>query len=147
MVSRVTLKCLCIITFNRLLTPWEDASRKIGRFPGTTVALSSSMWVISHSNPSQVPSLHMHVRSDRLHAGCQEIGMCSIRGGSWGMYITFASAKSNPEETSPEIQNRVTNGPKKRTCVRQKLLKKGEKFQKPGNQHIQKKNMDQGTWA
>ena len=30
----------------------------------------------------------------------------------------------NPEETSPEIQNRGTSGHKKRTCVRQKLFKK-----------------------
>ena len=45
--------------------------------------------------------------------------MCSTRGGSQGMYITFASAMRtrqnplwlwNPEETSPEIQNRGTSG-------------------------------------
>ena len=41
--------------------------------------------------------------------------MCSTRGGSQEMYITFASAmqiRQNPEETSPEIQNRGTSGPK-----------------------------------
>ena len=46
---------------------------------------------------------------------------CSTRGGSQEMYITFASAMWirqnplwlwNPEETSPEIQNRGTSGPK-----------------------------------
>ena len=46
---------------------------------------------------------------------------CSTRGGSQEMYITFASAMRirqnplwlwNPEETSPEIQNRGTSGPK-----------------------------------
>ena len=50
---------------------------------------------------------------DWQQAGRQEVGMCSTRGGSWGMYITFTSAMWirqnplwlwNPEETSPEIQ-------------------------------------------
>ena len=30
---------------------------------------------------------------DRLRAGRQEVGKCSTRGVSRGMYITFASAK------------------------------------------------------
>ena len=48
--------------------------------------------------------------------------MCSIRVGSWGMYITFASAKKvnkaeptlalKPRGDSPEIQNRGISGPK-----------------------------------
>ena len=29
---------------------------------------------------------------DRLRAGHQEVGKCSTRGGSWGMYIAFTSA-------------------------------------------------------
>ena len=46
---------------------------------------------------------------------------CRTRGGSQGMYIAFAYAiqkrqnplwLGNPEETSPEIQNRDTSGPK-----------------------------------
>ena len=56
-------------------------------------------------------------------AGCQEVGKCGTRGGSWEMYITFASTKKqirqnplwlwNPEETSPEIHNRGTSRLKK----------------------------------
>ena len=48
--------------------------------------------------------------------------MCSTRGASQGMYNTFVSTMwhirqnpiwlGNPEETSPEIQNRGTSGPK-----------------------------------
>ena len=77
-----------------------------------------------HSNPSQVPPMHMCMwGSDQLHNGHQEVGTCSTRGGSWGMYITFGSVKKwirqnplwlwNPEEMSPEIQNRGTSGPQK----------------------------------
>ena len=51
-------------------------------------------------------------------AGRQEVGMCSIRGGSSGMYIVFASAEQVNKakctlETTAEIQNRGTSGPKK----------------------------------
>ena len=58
---------------------------------------------------------------DRQQAGRQEVGTCSTRGGSQGMCITFVSTMQirqnplwllNPEETSSEIQNRGTSGPK-----------------------------------
>ena len=77
--------------------------------------------------------------SDRLRAGRQEVGKCSTRGESWGMYITFASAKiANKAEPTLALKPRgdVTRNPKqgyqwpqKRTCecVRQKLLKKKKK--------------------
>ena len=58
---------------------------------------------------------------------CQEVSRCSTRGISQRMYITFASAKMwtrqnplwlwNPEEMSPEIQNRDTSGPKIGLCM------------------------------
>ena len=69
--------------------------------------------------------------SDWLHAGCQEISICSNRGGSHGMYITFASGKVNKAEPTLALNPRgdVTRNPKqgyqwpsKRTCVRQKLF-------------------------
>ena len=75
--------------------------------------------------------------SDRLRAGRQEVGKCSTRGESWGMYITFASAKiANKAEPTLALKPRgdVTRNPKqgyqwpqKRTCVRQKLFKKNKK--------------------
>ena len=88
--------------------------------------------------------------SDRLRAGRQEVGKCSTRGESWGMYITFASAKiANKAEPTLALKPRgdVTSNPKqgyqwpqKRTCVRQKLYKKKKKKKKvinffylPGN--------------
>ena len=81
----------------------------------------------ARSNLSQVPtSAHACGGSDRLRAGRQEVGKCSTRGESWGMYITFASAKIankaeptlalNPEETSPEIQKQGYSGQKKDMC-------------------------------
>ena len=74
--------------------------------------------------------------SDWLHTGCQEVGKCSTRGESWGMYITFASAKIvNKAEPTLALKPRgdVTRNPKQgyqwpqnRTCVcvHQKLKKK-----------------------
>ena len=83
--------------------------------------------------------------SDRLRTGRQEVGKCSTRGESWGMYITFASAKiANKAEPTLALKPRgdVTRNPKqgyqwpqKRTCVRQKLFKKKKK---------KKKNVDAG---
>ena len=63
-----------------------------------------------------------------------QVGKCSTRGGSRGMYITFASAK-NAIKAEPTVALKpggdVTRNPKqgysglkKRTCVRQKLKKK-----------------------
>ena len=56
----------------------------------------------------------------------KRLATCTTRGGSQEeMYITFASTMWirqnplwiwNPEETSPEIQNRGTSGPQIRTC-------------------------------
>ena len=78
--------------------------------------------------------------SDRLRAGHQEVGKCSTRGESWGMYVTFASAKiANKAEPTMALKPRgdVTRNPKqgyqwpqKRTCVRQKTLKKKKKKKK-----------------
>ena len=66
---------------------------------------------------------------DRLCAGCQEVSKCSNRGGSWGMYITFASAMQIRQPTlALKPRGDVTRNPKqgyqwpqKWTCVRQKL--------------------------
>ena len=53
--------------------------------------------------------------SDWLCAGCQEVGKCSTRGESLGMYITFASAKiANKAEPTLALKPRgdVTRNPK-----------------------------------
>ena len=78
--------------------------------------------------------------SDRLRAGRQEVGKCSTRGESWGMYITFASAKIvNKAEPTLALKPRgdITRNPKqgyqwpqKRTCVsaKKKNLKKNQTY-------------------
>ena len=73
-------------------------------------------------------------------AGHQEIGTCSTRDGSQGMYITFTSTKKsirqnplwlwNPKEMSPEIQNWGTSGPQKRqVSAKNFFVKKKKKVQ------------------
>ena len=75
--------------------------------------------------------------SDRLRAGRQEVGKCSTRGESWGMYITFASAKiANKAEPTLALKPRgdVTRNPKqgyqwppKKDMCPPKTLKKKKK--------------------
>ena len=70
---------------------------------------------------------------DWLRFGRQEVGKCSTRGGSRGMYVTFASAQiANKAEPTPVLNPRgdVTKNPKqgyqwpqKRTCVSAKNVK------------------------
>ena len=103
------------------------------RVVGTLVARSSSVRAVACSNLRQVPPLQACMwGSDRLHAGCQEVCKCSTRGESWGMYITFASAKiANKAEPTLALKPRgdLTRNPKqgyqwpqKRTCVRPKKI-------------------------
>ena len=69
---------------------------------------------------------------DQLRAGRQEVGKCSTKGGSRGMYITFASAMRIRQPTLTlhvwkprgEVTRNSKQGyqwPQKRTCVHQKL--------------------------
>ena len=60
------------------------------------------------------------------NAGCQEVGRCSARGGSQGMFITFTSIKANKAEPTAVLKPRgdVTRNlkqgyqwPQNRTCV------------------------------
>ena len=102
---------------------------------------SDSQIFWEHEFESQQPHLCNNMwGQDWQQAGRQEVGMCSTRGGSEGMYITFASAMRirqsplwlwNPEETSPEIQNRGISGPPKGHVCPPKTLKK--KFEFPFN--------------
>ena len=46
------------------------------------------------SNPGNLTSATVCGDNTGGDAGYQEVGMCSTRGGSRRMYITFASAKS-----------------------------------------------------
>ena len=111
----ITLPCFLF----RLLKECSSRSRfsSVGRASGSQI-----FW--EHEFKSWQPHLCNSMwGQDRLHAGHQEVGKCSTRGGSWGMNITFPSAKKRirqnplwlwtPEQTSPEIQNRGTSGPKK----------------------------------
>ena len=69
--------------------------------------------------------------SDRLRAGRQEVGKCSTRGESWGMYITFASAKiANKAEPTLALKPRgdVTRKPK-------------QGYQWPQKGHVSAKNL------
>ena len=101
------------------------------------VARSSSVHAIARSNPKKSHLCTCMWGSDWLHAGCQEVGKCSTRGESWGMYVTFASAKiaNKAEPTSGfETQRRrhqksktgVPVAPKKDMCP-PKTLKKNKK--------------------
>ena len=84
--------------------------------------------------------------SDRLRAGRQEVGKCSTRGESWGMYITFASAKiANKAEPTLALKPRgdVTRNPKQGVPVPQKKGHVSAKYFKKKN----KKNFSQKSYA
>ena len=72
------------------------------------------------SNPGNLTSAT--VCGDRTGCtGCQEVGKCSTRGESWGMFITFTSAMRirqptlalKPRGDVTRNPNRGTSGPKK----------------------------------
>ena len=89
----------------------------------------------SHNEPKISPARPdisiNEIGQDRLRAGRQEVGKCSTRGGSQGMYITFTSAMRIRQPTlALKPRGDVTRNPKqgyqwpqKRTCVRQKIFK------------------------
>ena len=92
------------------------------------VACLSSVYMIVRSIPSQFKPLQKNAcrEASGNHAGCQEIDRCSTRGGSQGMYITFASTKANKAEPILDLKPRgdVTRNlrhlyqwPQNRTCV------------------------------
>ena len=71
--------------------------------------------LIAHSNLSQAALLLMHDGEvTGCDAGCQEVGTCSTRGGSQGMYITFTAR--NPKQGYQWSL--------KTTCVYQKVCAK-----------------------
>ena len=93
--------------------------------------------------------------SDRLRTGRQEVSKCSTRGEFWGMYITFASARiANKAEPTLALKPRgdITRNPKqgyqwpqKRTCVRQKLLKKKKKKKKNLSEDAEETDSSEGS--
>ena len=99
----------------------------MSRVAGTMVACSSSVQVIAHSNQIQLPSLaDASGKVMSCDASCQEVGRCSTRIGSQGIYITFASTKVNKAEPTLALKPRghITRNPKEgyhwpqnRTCV------------------------------
>ena len=103
------------------------------RVAGTMVARSPSVRGITRSNPSQVPCGEV----TSCTAGCQEVGMCSNRSESRGMYnIRLRQVRirqdqlwlSNPEETSLEIQNRGASGPTKGQLSAKNIKNRSVKF-------------------
>ena len=81
------------------------------------------------SNPSNLTSATVCGDRDWLCAGCQEVSKCSTRGGSWGMYIMFASAMQirqptlalKPRGDVTGNQKQGYQWPQKWTCVHQKI--------------------------
>ena len=86
--------------------------------------LGSSVWVTARSSPSQVPPLLMHVgkwlaallATKRLACVALEVNLreCTLHLPLQKSYPLWLW---NPEEMSPEIQNRVPVAPKKDMCL------------------------------
>ena len=131
--NRLVEQCMWDLVAGILVSRNSLFMLTVSRFSSVGRASDSQIFW-EHEFESQQPHLCNSVwGQDWWQAGHQEVSMCSTRSGSWGMYITFASTMRirqnplwlwNPEETSPEIQNRGVSGPQKDMCVRQKLLKK-----------------------
>ena len=76
------------------------------------------------SNPGNLTSANSMWEQDWQQAGCQEVGMCSTRGGSRVMYIHYICLR-NANKAEPTLalkpqrrhhqkfKNRDTSGPKK----------------------------------
>ena len=80
-------------------------------------------------------SAHARGEMTGCRAGCQEVDRCSTRGGSQGLYTTFASTKAYKADPSLALKPRgdITRNPKQRyqgtqnkthVCVHQKLFLK-----------------------
>ena len=79
---------------------------------------SDSQIFWEHEFESQQPHLCNSMwGQDRLRTGCQKVGMCSIRGGSQGMYITFTSAKSELGKTYSGFEPQRRRHQKSKTGV------------------------------
>ena len=90
------------------------------RVAGTIVTRSCSVLAIACSNQSKVPPLHMHVGSDRLHTSHQEVGPCSTRGGSQGIYLILSYILHTPlQKRNPlwllKLRGDVTRNPERGT--------------------------------
>ena len=68
----------------------------------------SSYVQVAYSIPSQFIPLLKHACRETIghYAGHKEVGRCSMRGGSWGMFITFASTKVNKVEPTLALKPR-----------------------------------------
>ena len=75
------------------------------RVAGTMVACLSSLRWLPFKSEGEVTG---------CEASCQEVSRCSTRGGSQGIYITFASAKVNKAEPTLVLKpiGEVTRNPK-----------------------------------
>ena len=99
---------------------------------------NDSVRVIARSNLIQVPPLDACEEMTSCDASCQEVGMCNIKDGSRGMYITFASTmqKWQPtlalktREDITRYPKQATSDPKNRTyvCVRPQKIKQNYIF-------------------
>ena len=87
----------------------------------TMVLRMSTCWhngstlVFCAGDPEPIPtSAQACGEATGCHAGHREVGRCSTRGGSQGMYITFTSTKVNKAEPIHVLKPRinVTSNPK-----------------------------------
>ena len=104
----------------------------IGRSRFSSVSRASDSQIFwEHEFESWQPHLCNSMwGQDRLRASCQDVGTCSTISGSWGTYITFASAMRIRQPTlALKPRGGVIRNPKqgyqwpqKRTCVSAKKL-------------------------
>ena len=92
-VEHPSTKCSNVYDINKLTTDSSSRFSSVGR-------ASDSQIFLEHEFKSRQPYLCNSIwGQDWWQAGCQEVGMCSTRGGSQGTYITFTSTmriRQNP---------------------------------------------------
>ena len=109
----------------------DDQEQSRSRFSSVGRA-SGSQTFWEHKFESRQPHLcNSTWGQDRLCAGCKEAGKCSTRGGSWGMYITFASAMWIRQPTlALKPRGHVTRNPKQGYQWPQKWHESAKNFKK-----------------
>ena len=136
-VNQCVWLIFCELEFCQLHLYWSPVltvkklAGEPGRWHNGSAFVFCSCGCTFESEPSPTSA---HAYGEVTGCACSK---CSTRGESWGMYITFASAKiANKAEPTLALKPRgdVTRNPKqgyqwpqKRTCVRQKLKKKKKK--------------------
>ena len=104
------------------VTSWDAGHQEIGRYSTRGGSWGNVHYVhfckSARSNPSKLSILPLLKYTCKevtsWDAGHQEIGRYSTRGGSWGMYIMYTSAKVNKAEPTLALKPRgeITRNPK-----------------------------------